>query len=314
MLLPDTTCVAGGAQACVRTDDATSKTLDARLREFYALAPCELSTAELARLFANGDERQIQRAHVRIRRTHGADFVEQRRTYGRTTLPPLRSYRKPGGSGRSQFIPADVETDLRDLDLQAKADRARRRSRASRKQPTPRHRATRLDIPRTPLLETPISIEAGVLAGVESTFGARALRLVLTELREQRCHDHPDEARLAVRTLVQRTTDKPVRLFRFLFGRALEGDLLIDAKADAERVRLAELAERRKDPDFFEPGTTAPGAHRPKTPVKIGGPPPGEVVPTGPPRTADPSRGAAFLERFTKRLVALGLDPGDVPF
>jgi hypothetical protein len=118
-------------------------TLDARLRAFYAEHdadnPCRLSVPELAARFAprckpaNG-EREILRAHGRIRRTHRDQFHERRQCYGRAPVATARWWTKdPGCSGRS-VVTSSSEVDLRtgQLDQTASADRARARPVAPR--------------------------------------------------------------------------------------------------------------------------------------------------------------------------------------
>jgi hypothetical protein len=221
-------------------------TLAAKLRAFYAEGPSELSTAELAERFSRGDERQIQRAHRLIRQTYRERFVEVRRAFGRTTLTVLRWIAPPREQHSfSRGVVADrvsLPDPSEQLDLRAHADRAR--VRASRPEPPPRvrHRARRLELPRVPLLEQPIAIEAGVLDALKARHGAGGLWRVLRILREPRCHERPAEAVLAARTLADRDATVPGALFRHLFRRACEGDLLADAPADRERTREAELA------------------------------------------------------------------------
>jgi hypothetical protein len=75
---------------------------------------------------------------------------------------------------------------------------------------------------------------------------------VLLELRSERCGAPLADVDRALRTLAERSTDTPLRLFRDLLARARAGDLLIDAAEDAARVVAAELAARSAyawDPD-----------------------------------------------------------------
>jgi hypothetical protein len=107
-------------------------------------------------------------------------------------------------------------------------------------------------VDRTPLLEHPVRIEAAVLDELALTHGAEAARLVLKELRKQRCHDHPAECELAAKTLLVRQTDAPLRLFRHLLNLAIAGDLLIEGKLEEKRRDDAENAARAAyayDPD-----------------------------------------------------------------
>lgn len=266
------------AQDCADAQLELVDTLDGRLRAFYAEHdegnPCKLSTVELARRFTStADVRQIRRANKRIRQTYGARFRERLQSYGPTPLPFARWIDKPGGDGRSDLSLSD-QVDLRidQVDLEAHADRARTHAhapRASRPPERERRPATRLHVPRTPLLEHPVGIEAGVLADVDLTHGAKWLSRLVNELRKEKCHRHPVECELALRTLAQRETDNPLRMFRFFLNRAIDGDSLIDT-ADLDKLTdAAELGARERYawdpdnpathwPDLLPEGTAAP--------------------------------------------------------
>lgn len=306
------------------------ETLAAQLRELYARGPCRLSVAELAALYTRrtercprGDVRLVQRAHVLLRATYGERFVETAQCYGAALVAPIREI-KPGGAGLSDLssIDADRPVDLRDLELRAKADRARARApRAPRHPVIPRRRPARPHgIANTGILApAPIALEVGVLERLRVAHGPGPASELLRELSRPRCHAHPDEARRAARTLAARTTGTPLRLFRHLFSAAIAGDLLIDKAADAEATRRAELAgmlgppsERLERLEELEARLDAVRVSGDRERVaelehavrelrgKTGGPPPGRVVPRAlappPARARDPDdRRPAFL-------------------
>jgi hypothetical protein len=264
------------------------RTLPARLRAFYAEAPRTLSTPELAARFVPHvyavkpahAERQVQRANRLIRRTYGNRFVETVRRDGRSLLAPTR-YIKPGGVGLYDSLSSDrVEIDLRDLELQADADRARAREPAFRSTPRaprtserarevrgsePRRRAVPHGVRNPRLLEAaPVQLEG--LAAMRARHAGWA-DVLTGELRRQRYHDHPLEACRAVRTLAERESTEPLRLFRHLFNRAVDGDMLIDLKPELEADDAAEQSARvnyKWDPD--DPSTHWRGADDDKPP------------------------------------------------
>lgn len=286
--------ITGGAHAqhsCARnrphtdTDDARElgpghRTLDAKLREHYAgyteEHPCELSVPELARMFAPGcspknGEREILRAHDRIRESHVDQFFEQPQYRGSMRVQTARWWTKyPGESGRSRLVrSSDVDLRIGTVDQTAEADRprvARRRDSAPRSNrsqhretkparevrvsPAPRRRAVPHGVTNPRLLEVaPVSLEG--LAAVHARFPV-AFDELADELRRERYHEHPLEACRAVRTLGVRDTDTPLRLLRHLMRQALEGDLLCDAPDDGAATVEAEQAARLAyawDPD-----------------------------------------------------------------
>lgn len=243
-------------------------TLAAKLRAQYAeagRAPFEqrqaLSRAQLAELHcphARHGSTQVRRAHRLLRFTYGDRFREVPldeqlgRAIGRDQNVPFVRWIEPAADERERGpkLEAYVGFSLSDHavqanDQQATADRARVRTRAPRvREPRAapaRRPARRLELPRTPLLEQPVRIEAGALDALRATHGARGVWQVLRVLREPDCHARPAECELAVRTLAQRAAAVPGALFRTLFRAACRGDLLCDAAADRERTRAAEL-------------------------------------------------------------------------
>lgn len=300
------------------------ETLAAQLRELYARGPCRLSVAELAALYTRrtvrcplGDVRLVQRAHVLLRATYGARFVETAQRYGAALVAPIREI-KPGGAGLSDLLPIDADgpVDLRDLELRAKADRARARAPRARVPVIPRRRPARPHgIANTGIL-APIALEGGVLERLRVAHGPGPASELLRELAGPRCHAHPEEARRAARTLAARTTGTPLRLFRHLFSAAIAGDLLIDRAPDAEATRRAELAgmlgppsERLERLEELEARLEAVRVSGDRERVAElehavrelrGGPLPGRVVPRAlappPARARDPGdRATAFL-------------------
>lgn len=243
-------------------------TLPSRLRAFYAEhtrdRPCTLSVPELAARFcpnAKHGERAVRRAHRLIAETYGARFHQHARSYRRMTMTAARWIDGPGAKGTSRSRSSGRRSDQPgDLELQADADRARTRPRNSAPRSTPRVRGENEraregggSVPRrravphgvsNPVLLEAVAVPPEALAALRGRFPAAFDELV-RELHRERCHAHPLEACRAARTLAERDTSTPLRLFRDLFRRAREGDLLIDAQAERDAVEAAELEARK---------------------------------------------------------------------
>lgn len=327
--MPDTTRVAGAAQACAHTvdasfaepdsaelalecDDAEVTSIAGKLRLIYAAGWCADTSRELGKR-VGCHPRTVRKANVLIRDTYGARFIEEPVRIGDTRAVSAVARRivpetGPGVRPHSPIF-SDLVICVRVGSLVLKAITDGARAPAPRELPQRPKRRTRKRRERLQRL-APLALEVGVprlIATRHTLAGWYAVRDVLTE---PDYHAHPDEARRAARELANSAADEPAALFRALFAKAKKGFLFGEERRDdAKRVRLAELEERKRDPDF-DPGTTSPGRGPPfsrqKPPIatRAGST---RVEPTGPPRTADPNAGARFLEQMARRREALGV-------
>jgi hypothetical protein len=249
--------LAGQAFAREESEPSETTTLAATLRAFYAEKARTDSVAQLADRFANGDKRQVERAHALIRLTYGARFVEEPRWDGRVQLAPLRYLLKPGGPGRLGFFPLDqggISSSVGEFDQQSRsrvrADFAPCSNSTSAPDVPSRRPARKLDLPR-PAVD-PIRLEDGVSEALRQRHGAKGWWQVLQVLREPLCAQHEAEAMRAARTLAERDARVPGAVFRSLFARALAGDPLVDQDQEVRRTREVERAAIADNPDLSE--------------------------------------------------------------
>lgn len=253
------------AEPTLDADTAEVRTVAALLRARYAAGACALSTAALAaELGCN--RRTIERAHVAIRETYGARFLEDEIRTGRgdrvllgkarRILPPAYTHRGVPADSRSPFF-AGIAVLIRigRIELKAKAEAAAApafRGVPSHGKPRTRKPARSPSPPATRL--PPLGLEDGVPAAIAERYrhhaagdGWPGLSRVL---REARYHARPDEARLAARAVAGRPARRcAAAYFRSLFDRACAGEIVVDP-VEVARVRDAErAAEREIDPD-----------------------------------------------------------------
>lgn len=114
------------------------------------------------------------------------------------------------------------------------------------------------------------------MAEVDRVHGAKWLSRLVRELHKPKCHEHPAECELALRTLSRRSTDNPLRMFRFLLNEAIDGDALIET---AELDKLADAAEECARARYaWDPDN--PSTHWPDLiPEGTAAPPPEELEP-----------------------------------
>ena len=249
-------------------DSTVPRTLAARLaaamREPGGLRG---SCQELAESFATPSQKSnVVRALELIRRTYGDRYVEELRWDRRNLLTPVRRLLKepPGGGSSADLYSSRSGSRSGRLSSKANSDHrarapARQRSASSKNFPSPRPRVRARPFPAAPplLRGRPPAGESSsggdgvtldpspeLRARLLERHGGPALAMVLAELRHPRCSAPLDDVDRALRTLAERRTDVPLRLFRDLLARARTGDLLCDARADAARVREAEAAAR----------------------------------------------------------------------
>lgn len=239
--------------------------LTARLRAFLGAFsrsnPCRLSAAELATIFCPASkpwhgERSIRRALAELRCTYRDRLIEHEQWAGELVRFPIATTRwiesasSCQGGGAHSGIPDQV--DPARGSRSGRSTRARARELPSRSPPPPRRRAERLVLP--PLPRELVSHEEGPLAAIARVHGDEWAAELAADLRARAAYrGRAEEVDRALRTLAERRTPNPLRLFRDLFNRACRGDMLCDARAEAARATAAIEEAAAANPWRYDP-------------------------------------------------------------